>query len=249
MNPRSRWHRAGVPIIWAHRGDSAHVVENTLGAFRRAREVGADGVELDVRLTGDGRLVVFHDDDLRRLAGRGEAIDKTTYARLREVRLDGGEQVPTLDEVFEVVGPDLLVNVEIKSTRLGGAGRTVELALQAIDRAGAADRVIISSFDPFALVFARRRAPAIARGMLFHRGEPLPIREAWIAPLVAPSALHPESVLCDRKRIDNWHRRGYAINAWTVDDPKLLATLARVGIDGIFTNDPGLARATLGKTR
>src|SRR6185437_17162904 len=106
------------PLVLAHRGASALETENTVAAFRRARIDGADGVELDVLLCATGEVMVFHDDDLRRLGGRPEQIGALPYAALREVRLPGGAEIPTLEEALQAAGPDLLVNVELKAMEL-----------------------------------------------------------------------------------------------------------------------------------
>ena len=240
------WRRRERPMVWAHRGYSALHTENTLGASEAARDAGADGVELDVRLCGSGELVVFHDDDLRRLAGRGERIDRIDFTRLREVRLEGGHRVATLEEVFAVLGQAVAINVEIKSLGVGRAGRVVARAVETIARSGSVDRVLVSSFDPVALLQVKRRMRSLATALLFHKGEPGLVRRGSIAPLLFPHAVHPEHVLASAERIDAWHRRGWAVNAWTVDEPARLRELARVGIDGVFCNDPGKARATLG---
>jgi glycerophosphoryl diester phosphodiesterase len=240
------WRREERPLLWAHRGYSAKVTENTLEAFRAAREAGADGVELDVRLCGSGELIVFHDDDLLRLAGRPERIGEMDFAAVRDVRLDGGHGISTLDEVFAAVGPDLLVNVEIKSPGLGRAGAVVHRAVDAIERSGNLGRVLVSSFDPFALLQVKRHQPLLSTAFLFHKGEPQPVRRAWVAPLFFPRAVHPEHLLCDAAAIRNWHRIGWAVNVWTVDQPARLRVLAEMGIDGVFANDVENARNILG---
>jgi glycerophosphoryl diester phosphodiesterase len=91
-------------------------VENTLAAFRRAREEGADGVELDVLSCATGEVVVFHDEDLTRLAGRPERIADLPLAAVRDVRLAGGQSIPLFTEALEELGSQsMLVNVEIKA--------------------------------------------------------------------------------------------------------------------------------------
>ena len=110
------------PLVIGHRGASARAPENSVEAFARARADGADGVELDVLRCASGEVVVFHDDDLARLADRPERIDALPLAELRRVDLRGGARIPTLEEAFEACGPDLLVNVELKAAFLG-AGR------------------------------------------------------------------------------------------------------------------------------
>jgi len=241
-----RWRRLDArPRVWAHRGDSAHQVENTLEAFAAARAAGADGVELDVRLCRGGDVVVFHDDDLRRLAGRPEPIADLTLAELRAVRLGGGARIPTLREVFEATG-ELEVNVEIKSPGAGKAGPLPGVVARALRDAGAGERVLVSSFDPWALVQMHTAAPDVATAYLFHHDQSAPARTGWLGSWVGAAALHPEHVLCDAGRVAGWHRAGFAVNVWTVDDPARLRELAALGVDGVFANDPAAALRVLG---
>jgi glycerophosphoryl diester phosphodiesterase len=238
----NRW-RGGVtgrPRIWAHRGDSAHVTENTIAAFESARAKGSDAVEFDVRLDAGGEVVVFHDDDLIRLCGRAGRIEALSTAERRALRVVGDHAVPTLAEALEACG-DLEVNVELKSPRPGGAGalaRAVAAILATVDRR---ERILVSSFDPLALIQLRRHSFEQAVGFLFHAKQRRPLREGWPAPLTGACAVHPEHVLATGPAIARWHARGYAVNAWTVDDPDLLRALAAAGVDGVFTNDPALA--------
>jgi len=90
-----------------------------------------------------------------------------------------------------------------------------------------------------------RRLPAVPAGLLFERDSALPLRRAWAAPLLRPFALHPEMVLCTPERVAAWHRRGYMVNVWTVDDAEALAACRRMQVDGVITNDPRRTRALL----
>ena len=141
------------PLVLGHRGASARETENTAAAFRRARTDGADGVELDVLLSATGEVMVFHDDDLARLAGRPERIGDLPYRALREVQLPGGTTIPTLEEALEACGPDLLVNVELKANELGFGpmAALVEAVAEVIARTDSAGRVLVSSFNPWAV--------------------------------------------------------------------------------------------------
>ena len=235
------------PLIIGHRGASAVDSENGLAAFARARADGADGVELDAMVCATGEVVVFHDDDLARLGGRPERIPDTPFAVLRAVTLTSGAKIPTLEEVFEVCGPQMLVNVELKIPA-GGAPdipRLVDGVAAIIARTGVGARVLVSSFHPRAVWAWTRRSPGIQAGLLFERAAPLPLRRAWAAPLLRPFALHPEMVLCSDARVAAWHRRGYMVNVWTVDDPTAIAACRRMRVDGIITNDPARTRAAL----
>jgi glycerophosphoryl diester phosphodiesterase len=235
------------PLILGHRGASALETENTLAAFRRARSDGADGVELDVLLCATGEVMVFHDDDLARLAHRPERIAETPYQVLREVRLPAGTTIPTLEEALETCGPTMLVDVELKAAGIGprAIAALVDAVARIVERAGARGRVLISSFNPWAVRRWMRRAPGVRAALLFERDAPLPLRRAWLAPWLRPFALHPELVLCSPERVAAWKRRGYMVSVWTVDDPAALIACRTMGVDGVITNDPARARAVL----
>lgn len=230
-----------------HRGASAQATENTLAAFRQARAAGADGVELDVMLCASGEVVVFHDDDLKRLGGRPERIAVMPYRSLRDLPLAGGGTIPLLEEVFDACGPDLLVNVELKVNEIDprGTGALVDAVAAVVKRLGVGPRVLVSSFNPWAVWVWTRRVPEIPAGLLFERSSVLPLRRAWLATVIRPFALHPELVLCDPARVAAWKRRGYMVSVWTVDDPGALAACRRMGVDAVITNDPARARAAL----
>jgi glycerophosphoryl diester phosphodiesterase len=236
-----------LPLVIGHRGASALESENSVPAFARARIDGADGVELDAMICGTGEIVVFHDDDLTRLGRRPELIAETPLAVLRAVTLPSGATIPTLAEVFEACGPDLLVNVELKVPSRGPAAIAplVDGVAAVVERAGAEGRVLASSFHPWAVRSWMRRMPIVPAGLLFEREAPLPLRRAWSAPLLRPFALHPEMVLCTPGRVTAWHRRGYMVNVWTVDEPAALAACRRMKVDGVITNDPARTRAAL----
>jgi glycerophosphoryl diester phosphodiesterase len=240
----TRWRRTkGRPRVWAHRGDSAHAPENTLLAFDKARAAGADGIELDVRFDGDGTVVVFHDSELHRLCGRPGRMAATPGHERAMLRV-GGEPIPTLVAVMAVLG-DLEIDVEIKSDRVGRMGRLAEATARVIRESGRGDQVLVSSFDPFALVQFHRHLPEVALAYIFHDEQPLPLRRGWVGSWIGASVVHPQSSLVDEARMRAWHTAGLPVNAWTVDDAAELMRLARLGVDGVFCNDPAHARAVL----
>jgi glycerophosphoryl diester phosphodiesterase len=230
-------------LIYGHRGASAHAVENTLAAFRRARADGADGVELDVRLCATGEIMVFHDEDLRRLAGRRERIAALSFAALRQIPV-GGEPILTLDETLEELS-DLVVNVEIKAQRAMPPLGLVAAVARVLSRHMRGDRVLVSSFNPFALLELRARAPHQAVGLLFHGKQSRPLRQAWARHVLRPRAVHPEHRLVNRHSAEAWRAAGLEINVWTVDAAADLCRVADAGVTGIITNDPAAARRRL----
>jgi glycerophosphoryl diester phosphodiesterase len=237
------------PLVIGHRGASADAPENTLAAFRLAEAQGADGIELDVMRCASGEIVVFHDDDLVRLGKRAGLTRKLGMSELRTIDLGGGERIPELGQVFDAIGPELLVNVELKSAptwaervRDDGLARGVAELLRA---RGVGDRVIVSSFDPLLLGRFRKVAPEIATGLLFAHDQARPLKNAWAAPLLRPVALHPEAALVDAVAMTRWRDQKLAVNVWTVDDPAELKCLAALGVDGLITNRPAATKKAL----
>lgn len=233
------------PRIYGHRGSSALEPENTMRSFARARADGADGIELDVRQCKSGELVVFHDEDLKRLTGEDRRIRDLDLAEVRSRRVRD-EPIPTLDDVLDFAGDSLLVNVEIKSD---GAVRSTAVAVaecllaRGLERAG---YLIVSSFHPLAILAFIGRT-SLPTALLYNATQALPLRRAWAAPLLGVDALHPDRVLllaASARSLASWKLR-YVVNVWTVDDPTEIRTLAERGVDGIITNDPAAARRAL----
>jgi glycerophosphoryl diester phosphodiesterase len=231
-------------LVIAHRGASAAAPPNTLAAFEKAAELGADGVEFDVHLSADGVPVVIHDFTVDATTdGSGRVADLSLDA-LKQLdagsRFDpafAGERIPTLEEVLEAIGHRLLLNVELKSTSLRGSGLEEAIIAQ-IDQHGLSNSVLISSFNPFALRRVKQIAPHIRAGLLYAPSLPLPLRRAWLAPLFPHEARHPEHTMVDRRFMAWAKRRGYQVNTWTVDGPVEMQRLIDLGVNAIITNLP-----------
>ena len=146
-------------LIIGHRGASADAPENTLAAFRRAAENGADGIELDVRLSGDGDVVVIHDATVDRTTNGQGSVASMTVAELQALDAGSGEYIPTLDEVFALFGDSFLYNVELKGS--GARDRGLEAAVAELITTHNLERqVVVSSFNQFSLRRARRLLPS-----------------------------------------------------------------------------------------
>jgi glycerophosphoryl diester phosphodiesterase len=211
-------------------------------AFDKARAAGADGIELDVRADGDGNVVVFHDSPLDRLTGLPGRLEQLSAAERAKLRV-GGEPVPLLAEVLAAF--DLEVDVELKSLKVGRMGALVASTARVIRDSGRADQVLVSSFDPIALLQFHRHLPEVALAYLFHDEQPLPLRRGWVGRWIGASVLHPQHTLCSEAQVRAWHTAGLPLNVWTVDEPGELERLARLGVDGVFCNDPAHAIAVL----
>lgn len=225
------------PRVIAHRGASAARPENTLAAFVHARELGADGVELDVRWTSDGRVVVHHDA----LLPDGRVIVELSRTELPA-------SVPTLDEALDACA-GLLVNVEIKNDPndpdhdpSGERGAAVAERLVARDRQG--ERLLLSSFDHALIGLVRERRPDLDTAALV-AGTRDPARLVRRVAEAGHGGINPMDGLVDAALVDDAHAHGLAVHVWTVDDPPRMTELAALGVDGIITNVPDVAVTVL----
>jgi glycerophosphoryl diester phosphodiesterase len=242
--------RAKRPVVLAHRGASAERPENTASAFELALEQGADGVELDVQRCASGELVVVHDVELSRLAGQPVRVAKTPWAVLKGLDVGSwfhprfvGTRLLQLSEALECLGPDALVNVELK-----GEGRGDPLlpprAAGVLDAAGGPERFLVSSFNPFLLrgfQEVARRLPPVRRpaaALLFEPGHLTSWAPVEVAKRLHLQALNPARQLCRARRMSAWVQEGYAVIPWTVDEPAAAMTLWEAGATGIITNRP-----------
>ncbi len=212
-------------------------------AFELAVQAGADGLEFDVRLDGEGHVVVFHDSKLDRLVGRPGLLTDLSAAERKALRV-GGEPVPLLAEVLDAF--DLELDIEIKSDRVGRSDQLVAAVAKLLaESRSRLDRVMVSSFDPAVLLQLHHRIPDLALAYIFHQDQTWVARTGWVGRAIGVSLVHPQNTLCTEKRVKEWHTAGMPINAWTVDDPAELRRLAAIGVDGVFANDPAAALAVL----
>lgn len=223
--------------------------ENTLAAFQRALQAGADGIELDVMLSRDKELVVIHDSTVDRTTDGTGKVAELPLSALRELDAGArfgeefrGEKLPTLTEVYEAVGGKMRVNVELKnySQPLDDLTNRV-IALT--ERFQLEDSVLLSSFNPINLSKARRLNPNISRGLLVSPGNRLML--GGVGRLFPYHALHPYYQDVTPELARQLHARGKQLNTWTVDDPQALLRMRALGVDGIICNDPAAARAVL----
>jgi glycerophosphoryl diester phosphodiesterase len=242
------------PIIFAHRGASAHAPENTLASFRLAADQGAPAIELDVKLTADGEIVVLHDPTLDRTTDGHGLLVEHSLAQVRELDAGSsfsaefkGERIPTLGEVFEEVGRRVYINVELTNYSTSHddlVPRVVEL----VRKHGMQDRVIFSSFLPQNLSKARKLLPEVKLGQLALEGLSGWVFRSVIGNLFPHEAVHPYYTDVNQALVKRVHRQNRLVNVWTVDDPQEMKRLFGLGVDGIFTDDPALALKTLAES-
>jgi glycerophosphoryl diester phosphodiesterase len=240
-----------IPAIIGHRGACAAAPENTLAAFNLAASLGADAVELDAKLSKDGIPIVMHDPTVDRTTdGHGRVCD-LTLADLKSLdagswkdSVFSGERVPTLAEVFEAVAGRLWINVELTNYTTRGDGLEAAV-VRLIQKMGLQRRVLLSSFNPFAIRNAKRIDPSLPVGQLTAHDMPRYLRDAWLAPFVPHEARHPDVVQLKQKGVDHYRRRGHRVNVWTVNNPDDMRAFARQGVDGLITDSPDAARGIL----
>ena len=234
------WLTQHTPLIIGHRGASADAPENTLAAFALALQQGADGLELDVQLSADGQPVVFHDSSLQRLSGRDELCADLPLSELQAVEVGTEETIPSLHELFEMLGPQTLYNVELKSFGLQNNG-LVEAVAEVVESHGLTAQVLISSFNPLYVRRAREVFPASTLVALLRQ----PGWQQYAYLIADGEADHPHHTLVDESYMSWAGGRGYRIHVWTVDDPAEANRLAKLGVHGIITNKPGWLRRRL----
>jgi glycerophosphoryl diester phosphodiesterase len=228
-------------LIIGHRGASARLPENTLEAFRGAIEDGADGVELDVRLSSDNRPVVIHDPTLARTAGVRCRVSELTA---RELAAYG---VPSLDAVLELTGATgSVVYVEVK-----GGGEELEPAVvRALDRHACHDRVVVLSFNHASVRRVRaldgRIVAAATVAPTLKRPRPSPARIVDLVERAGAQAAALHVSLATPRRVAALRARGLGVHVWTVNAPAIARALGRYGVDGVMTDAPArLVRAVL----
>lgn len=221
-----------------------------MAAFRRAVADGADGFELDVQLSKDGRLVVIHDETLDRTTdGRGLVKDHT-FAELRSLDASGGrpgfagEQIPTLEEVLQLAASARLrVNVELKNSEVPYPGLEQKV-LAAIDEAAMTEQVVLSTFSQESVRRLTEMTP-IQVGLLFDINQLLWVRPWRRAVELGATALHPPRRRTTPGLVRHAHADGLRVRVWTANDAQLVARLRSWGVDGIFTDVPGAAIAVV----
>lgn len=200
-------------LIYAHRGYSANYPENTLSAFEAALPY-VDGVELDVQLSKDGRLVVIHDETVDRTTDGTGWVKDMTLQELRQLKIDGYERIPTLEEVLGLIGrSDVTLNVELKTDQYAYPG-IERLAWLAVDEFHMTGRVVFSSFNRETLVRMRDVAPRARLAVLTLTGESDTVS---FAETIRAEAIHAQaefigSAAWEEMRLTPLETRLYTIN-------------------------------------
>jgi len=229
--------------VIAHRGFSSKAPENTLAAVRAAIDVGADMVEIDVTLTADDHVVVFHDETLDRTSDGSGEVFRFTLSELRKLDAGSwfspafaGERIPTLDAVLAEVEGRILLNVEIKSEAVDRG--VVATVASAIRERGMTDQVVISSFSPAALKEMHGVAPEIRTAVLFNHTLHTGQDAVEIVTGVDASVFNIKRTRLTPKMLQRCHEHGIPVGIYTVNKPRRMRRLVKKGVAAIFTDHP-----------
>ncbi len=249
--------RHAIPRLFAHRGASGHRPENTLPAFALALEMGAPYLEMDVRMTLDGRVVVLHDETVDRTTDGSGPVTEFTFRELQGLDagfrfslsgLEGfpdrgrGVRVPTLEDVLRSF-PGAMLNIEVKQEEPAMEGPLQDV----LNRCDALDRVLLVSEREVVLNRLRERfGPGVATGTALEEGARF---AQWILggrtgdPRLGGAALQIPEMLAGQdyvvpELIDGAHGLGMEVHIWTVNDPSRMRRFLQMGADGIMTDFP-----------
>jgi glycerophosphoryl diester phosphodiesterase len=229
-------------LIFAHRGYSAMNPENTMIAFQEAAKAGADGLELDVQMTKDGELVVIHDEKVDRTTDGSGYVKDLTYQEIR--KLDAGHkfkkwfqknQIPSLTEVLEWMTTNkLLCNIELKNGIFPYEGMEAKV-IQLVRKYGLSERIILSSFNHYSIVYCYRLAPEIETAPLLSEWLYMP----WIyAQSIQAKAIHPKYYPIIDDLIVQSIANGVAVRPYTINKEAAMKRLFSIGCSAIITDDP-----------
>ncbi len=231
-----------IMIRFAHRGSITEAPDNTVSSIQKALEHGAKAIEIDVQLTRDEELVLFHDFTIC-IHGTKRRITDCTKAELKQVDMEEiftagakGTEIATLSEVLDICSKDILINIEFKNQEQDRRGIEKRVAKE-LKAFGFEENVLISSFDHQCLEQFQHFNPEYKLGMLFQHQLIQPWLYAKQTGLNIYS-LHPYYESVTKEFVENSHAHGYAVIPFTVDDSKQMTYYESIGVDGIFTNNP-----------
>jgi glycerophosphoryl diester phosphodiesterase len=225
--------------VTAHRGHARAAPENTLSAMRKAIESGADYAEMDVQLTADGKVVLLHDSDLKRVAGNPRRLEELSFDEVR--RLDvgswfdpafAGERVPTLTEVIDMCRGKIRLNIELKF--FGPDRRLVKEVVDIVRQQHFESDCLITSLNYDALVEVKQRDARLRTGVIVAHalGD---INRLQV------DALSVRADFLTDEMMHSAHRGGKEVHVWTVNEARQMFVLMKRGVDNIITSDPDLA--------
>jgi len=210
-----------------HRGAAGHLPEHTMAGFHKALELGADGFELDVRITADSQLVTVHGPVID-----GHAVQSSAYADIRKG--SGETEIPLLEEVLAAFGRRAYIDIELKAPGFEPSAITL------IEKYCDWNQTLVSAFHPQTLIKARHLAPELQLGFIYNRTQEEETRHNCPVDVVIP-----QFRLASRDLINEAHAEGLKVFAWTVNDPQEASRLLDLGVDGLISDFPEMVAGLL----
>lgn len=222
------------PLVIGHRGAMGHETENTLPSIQKAMDLGVDMIEIDVFKIKSGEIVVFHDDTVDRLTNGPGSIEGYNIFELKKLIVDGGHQIPMLQDVLKVIDNKVALNIELKGA--GTADRVNFIMDYYINNKNwSPDNFIISSFNWDELKEMRRINPNVAIAILIGKN---PVDAIPIAKELNAVAINPYFGELSSEAANEIRDAGFKIYTWTVNEPEDIEAMKKIGVDGIITNFP-----------
>lgn len=233
------------PLVWAHRGASGYMPENTLPSFRLAAEMHTEGIELDIQLTKDGRIVVIHDETLERTSNGSGWVKDHTYQELLGMQFDKTHplgvpvKIPLMEEVIDLVKPyGTFINIELKTGIVDYPG-IEEKILSLVREKEIEERVIYSSFNHYSMVKMKELDSHIRTALLYMDG---PIGMPEYAKRLGADAVHPALYnLRFPHLMEEAEQLGLEVNTWTVNKKEYMEYCRHMGVHAVITNYPDQA--------
>ncbi len=209
-----------------------HEPENTLASIRKAIELGAPCIEVDV-YNVDGHLVLFHDERLERTTNGVGSVTEQSFDYLRSLDAGNGQRIPTLGEACAETRSKACINIELKGPDT--ALPVAEMIAELIRGGWKQEDILVSSFDRRQLEIMRGLNQGIRLGVSICG---LPLDDARFAKDLGALSVHPALQFVDRRFVDEAHSRDLRVYVYTVDRPEDIARMHALGVDGVFTNYP-----------
>lgn len=211
-----------------HRGAKGYVVENTLASFQKALDLGVDGIELDVHLSLDGKVMVIHDDTVNRTTSGNGFVKDFTSSALEALG------IPTLEAVFELVNRKCFINVELKTFET--ADKVAELIEQYVSEKGwDYEQIIVSSFDWNAVQQVHFLNDKIQIGVLTNTDLDLALA---FAKFIKAYSVHPYYHLLTTENVAQMQSKNFKVYPWTVNEDEAIIFVKSLNVDGIITDFP-----------
>ena len=221
------------PINIGHRGAMGHETENTSASIKKALELGADRIEIDVFVIKTGEVVVFHDEILDSLTNSSGKIEEYTFENLQNVIVKGNHKIPKLSEIIEIINKKVPLNIELKGKNT--AIPTFEIVEKYIQKGWKKEDFIISSFLWDELEKYRKLDTSISIDILTEEN---PLDAIAVATKLKATSINPWFKTLNQNNVDEIHKAGFKINTYTVNEFSDIKKVIALGVDGIFCNFP-----------